>query len=391
MDSYSNEKLGDAGFDETTRLRHEPPAAGVVAVAQRARPAESLLNYHELVRNPCSVCNDWFYRFLQRLPGHPLIWALAFGFALLLSTDGAVRPGDALSHVRSYTEMHASYFFLPVILVQVLVMPLFYQAVLRCFDGMRYAMQAGDEELARLRESLVTPDRASQLTILVVILVVCLISEEVSSSRLSRFATGDWNSLDIWLMVANSVALSMFLWYLAMPISRTLMLAKHIDTAVTPHLFDEKLGEPLAAFGLRAGLVFAVPYFFVGSFAPLVMSDSWTYVLPGVIGTVTAIGFSVLPSRPLRRIRREQKRMEMQRVSQAVIELREAESGASLPVGNLSEIVALLEYGREVRTLREWPFEAQNLRRFGLYFLLIPMTWVGAAFVEMIVEQLATW
>ena len=65
------------------------------------------------------------------------------------------------------------------------------------------------------------------------------------------------------------------------------------------------------------------------------------------------------------------------------------EPGEELPVSRLSEIVTLLEYGREVKALREWPFEARMFRSFGLYFLLIPMTWVGAALVEMVVEQIA--
>jgi hypothetical protein len=61
-----------------------------------------------------------------------------------------------------------------------------------------------------------------------------------------------------------------------------------------------------------------------------------------------------------------------------------------LPVNQLSEIVTLLEYGREVKALREWPFEARLIRGFGLYFLLVPLTWVGSALVEMVVEQLAS-
>jgi hypothetical protein len=42
------------------------------------------------------------------------------------------------------------------------------------------------------------------------------------------------------------------------------------------------------------------------------------------------------------------------------------------------------------RRSREWPFEAPVLRAFALYFLLIPLTWVASAIVELIIERLAT-
>lgn len=181
----------------------------------------------------------------------------------------------------------------------------------------------------------------------------------------------------------------MFLWYLVMPIGRTLLLSKILSETISPRLFDDSLGEPVATFGLRAGLLFAIPYFFVGSFAPVVLSDSWTYVLPGLIGTVTAIGFAIVPAVPLRKVRRKLKRSEVEKVNTAVARITIDSPSDDLPVARLSEIVTLLEYGREVKALREWPFEARMFRSFSLYFLLIPMTWVGAALVEIVIEQMA--
>ena len=53
----------------------------------------------------------------------------------------------------------------------------------------------------------------------------------------------------------------------------------------------------------------------------------------------------------------------------------------------VNEFVALLEYRREVKSIREWPFEARFIRGFGLYFLLIPLTWVASALVEILIER----
>jgi hypothetical protein len=41
---------------------------------------------------------------------------------------------------------------------------------------------------------------------------------------------------------------------------------------------------------------------------------------------------------------------------------------------------------REVQQVSTWPFDGTNLFRIAFYLLLIPLTWVGAALVENLVE-----
>jgi hypothetical protein len=41
---------------------------------------------------------------------------------------------------------------------------------------------------------------------------------------------------------------------------------------------------------------------------------------------------------------------------------------------------------REVQLVSTWPFDGTNLLRIAFYLLLIPLTWVGAALVENLVE-----
>ena len=57
------------------------------------------------------------------------------------------------------------------------------------------------------------------------------------------------------------------------------------------------------------------------------------------------------------------------------------------PEADRLTMVGLVLWRDHVATLREWPFEAAVLRRFALY-LLIPLgSWVGAAFVERVVDR----
>jgi len=379
--------MEQTGFNDPTS--RGPEGVTMFPVSHTGYAGAVLNDYRKLIRNPTAVLNDWFYRCMEWLPGHPLLWVMVLGFGIIVPVNLIDVTNSPISHARSYTEVNASYFFFPVIFTQVMIMPLFYQAILKCFDSLRYAMNQPEAAIGNFRTALINPGTRTQTVILVANLLVCLCVEEFSSHRFSRFVGGDWNRLDLWLVFANVTALMMFLWYLIMPISRTLLLARYLEYTVSPRLFDDKLGESIAVFGVRAGLLFAIPYFFVGAFAPLVLSDSWTYLLPGVIGTVTAIGFSVVPAVPLRRIKRRLKNAEMEKINAAVARIK-FDSALDLPVNNLSEIVTLLEYGRQVKALREWPFEARIIRAFGLYFLLVPLTWVGSAFVEMLVEQLAS-
>ena len=346
--------------------------------------------YRGLVGNPSRVLNDCLYRFLERLPFHPVFWAMVFGVGMLLPLDYFDGASSPINHVRTFTEIHASYFFLPVILVQVLVMPLFYRAALDCFDSMRPAMQCPDERVANNRKTMINPTTGFQLCAFGLILVLGCLTEEFSSARFSRFLSGNWNAFDIWLAFANMATLAIFLWFIVMPVSRTILLAKYLERTVSPRLFDDNLARPIAVFGFRAGMLFAIPYLLVASTAPIFLSDTWTFVLPGIIGAMTAVGFSLIPAMPIRRSFRKLKKQEIRTINADIADVYRKAAGDRLSGENMSELVTLLDYKREVKALSEWPFEGKFFRGFGLYFLLFPLTWVAAALVEMVIEQIAS-
>jgi hypothetical protein len=346
--------------------------------------------YQNLIRYPSRVFNDCFYRFMEWLPLHPLVWALIFGVGLLVPLGLFGDNLAPINHSRSFTELHASYFFLPVIVVQILIMPLFFRATLECFDSMRPAMSCSDESFACYRNSIIKPGSKFQQCVFVAILLLCILIEELSSLRISRFIYGNWNRFDIWLAFANMATLAMFIWYLVMPLSRVILLAKYLGRTLSPRLFDDNLARPIVVFGIRAGMFFAIPYFFVASTAPIFLSDIWTVVLPGVAGALTAIGFSLIPAIPIHRSIRKLKREEVQIINSDIEGIFQRSDGKTLSVAEKSELVTLLDYKREVKAISEWPFKAKFIRGFGLYFLLFPLTWVAAAFVEMIVERMAS-
>ena len=347
------------------------------------------MTYRELISDPRCVCNDWFYGLMHRFPGHPAIWAVLFAVTLSLLTALLSGIGAPINHVRSLTELHAPYFFGPVIVIQVVVMPILYQAALKCFDHLRRALPVDDAVVLELRQAIIKPTDKLQRRLLSSTILVALISQEMSSSRFSRFISGDWNSFDIWLTVSATVSFVMFLWYLFMPLLRTVLLARMIDKYIHPELFDESLGQPIGAYGLRAGLVFAIPYAIVNGAAVVVDGEAWPYVAPAIVGIVVAVAFALIPGQRLRNKTRQVKRTELAWLKTAITECRRKVNKEVIDNEQLSKLVNLAEYRQQVSNLREWPFEAKIIRGFGLYFLLIPLTWVASAVVELVIEQLA--
>lgn len=195
MDSSTQD---DADFDGLTyREGEESTSQPTLPIIHSRYTLWETEGYSKLIQNPTSVLNDGLYRLLEWLPGHPFLWSLLLGFGLLLPNLFFDESASTIAHVRTYTEIHASYFFLPVLLVQILVMPVFYQAILKCFDSLRYAMKPSDADLEQRWQALVNPSKDMQLKLLGIIFAVCFFTEEYSSTRFTRFANGDWNSYDI--------------------------------------------------------------------------------------------------------------------------------------------------------------------------------------------------
>jgi hypothetical protein len=350
-----------------------------------ARP----LPYRELIKNPRSVCDDWFYRVMSYLPGHPALWAILLGLGLPIITTMLSGIGEPISYPRTLSDLKGTYFFAPLMVIQVLAMPILYQSAVGCFDQLRRAMTTSDAQTAAIRQTLVEPNAAFQAKFLVFSILMSLLVQQASSLRITRFFTGDWNAYDVWLTFAGSVNFTMFLWYLIIPISRTLKLADLIGQYVKPALFDDGLGPPISTFGLRAGLIFAIPYAIVVSSAAAMLDLPWTYLLPGVVGTLAAMAYAYIPGQKLSQRIHQVKQAELDRVNTLINRSHSIQLEDDIDNTNTDKFLRLVEYRREVKAIREWPFEARFVRAFGLYFLLIPLTWVASALVEILIDRLS--
>ena len=121
---------------------------------------------------------------------------------------------------------------------------------------------------------------------------------------------------------------------------------------------------------------------------PLLLLSEFTspmaYV-PGLIVTmVPLLLIPVLPVWPIHRRMAEAKRRALQEVDNKI---------NTLPAPNpqqpetLSTLAPLLTYRRELSAAQEWPFDLGNISRLMLYLIIPPLTWVGAALIEILVDS----
>jgi hypothetical protein len=138
----------------------------------------------------------------------------------------------------------------------------------------------------------------------------------------------------------------------------------------------------LAPFA-RHGLSSALQWLVLLSIVALNALDVAWFVATAAIATAAGVAALTLPVQGLHRRLRAAKHAELDRIRAALREEPGALRGSPLErrAGTLS-IADLLAWRGFVESVREWPFDAFTIVRFGLY-LAIPLgSWLGGAFVE---------
>ena len=109
--------------------------------------------------------------------------------------------------------------------------------------------------------------------------------------------------------------------------------------------------------------------------------NALTFV-PGLIATsLPMIYLFVAPVWPVHARIVDAKRQTLDRLDGEIAVLTAGSTHPALP-----DLAALLVYRREVSAVGEWPFDTSVMGRLILYLIIPPLTWVGAALIEMLVD-----
>ncbi len=195
---------------------------------------------------------------------------------------------------------------------------------------------------------------------------------------------------NVW-HIAGMTLFGLVVWptlYLVAGASRRFsMCGRHL---VRVNVLDLDSLAPFARVALRSslGILGSTPIVFVPIALAGASQSAWLASL-AIFAPAVGLAFVVLlaPSWGIHRALQDAKASELGRVRGAISGDTEAlrESPLARHAASLS-ILELLAYRDRIESLREWPFDASAVRRFGLYLLIPLASWVGAALVERLVD-----
>lgn len=123
---------------------------------------------------------------------------------------------------------------------------------------------------------------------------------------------------------------------------------------------------------------------------PILMIDSDSGLvafIPGMIATaVPMVLIAIRPIWPLHKRLAEARRSLLEDLNRRIASASPVDH-ADLEI--LARLAPLLAYRREIQDVSEWPFDLGTMTRLGLYLIIPPLTWVGAALIERVVD--AVW
>lgn len=111
-------------------------------------------------------------------------------------------------------------------------------------------------------------------------------------------------------------------------------------------------------------------------------------LLPGFLGTaIPMLPMFLLPMWSVHIRLQKAKAEELAAINRQLVAVREESASPLDQSQQLDRLHALLVYRREIINASEWPFDLGTASRLGLYLIIPPLTWVGAALIENLVEE----
>jgi hypothetical protein len=162
----------------------------------------------------------------------------------------------------------------------------------------------------------------------------------------------------------------------------TAMLFRELAGQVRINLLNVRALTPFGAVATSSTLAMIGAQ---AAFPAMMVESDVSYVtfVPGLIATgVPMVFVFLLPILPVHHRVVAAKRAELERVS-AEIEILSPVEDESKPYDRLTP---LLTYRREIAAIPEWPFDTSVVGRLAIYLIIPPLTWIGAALIEILVD-----
>jgi len=211
-------------------------------------------------------------------------------------------------------------------------------------------------------------------------------------------AVGLWMSQS-WLLVGAGIMVQSYTSELQQAVQATAPLLVWVSmTCVIHALIDNailfrRLGQQvkvdvydtrcLTPFGSMAVSSILVVVGSQASFSIMWMADAtnpWTTIPGMALTTIALVYLFFAPLWPLHKAIRDAKQQELEQLQQRINHI------TAQNREDYEQLVPLLAMRREIMSTAEWPVDLGLLTRLSLYLVIVPLTWIGAALIENVVD-----
>jgi hypothetical protein len=110
--------------------------------------------------------------------------------------------------------------------------------------------------------------------------------------------------------------------------------------------------------------------------------------LPGLVSTVVPmIAMLLMPMWPVHKLIKIKKAQEIAQLNGQLDSL-QSSAGQLLDQARLDKINSVLDHRQHVQRVSDWPLDIGALSQLAFYLIIPPLTWVGAALIENVVDAL---
>jgi hypothetical protein len=254
-------------------------------------------------------------------------------------------------------------------------------------DDLEPFMGLTKHEQALLRDSISRKPNRSMLIMLLAGAAAGLIHEYFILS-----AQGDVLAILNELSILDGVViLATFLtWCLLTTImvvltDNALIFARLGKSQIKVDLLNPKSLTPLA----RVSVISTLSIIGAVAIFPLMFLEDEVSLLamgPGMTGLlVPMLWLFFLPVWPVHKRIKAARHNELHAIQRQLEQMRQ---GNEIDSQMMSKLQPLLIYRNEIQQVPEWPFDSVAIARLMLYLIIPPLTWVGAALIEILVDSL---
>ena len=261
------------------------------------------------------------------------------------------------------------------------------EQVVLAFDSLKPNLELSPHELEKTRERIIHKSLSTQLNSLGTGFLLGCAHVYLLILVSANDPTWIRTLLDQFQLIATVVIWCLITTVINQLISNARIFARLAREHTRIDLFD---AESLGAFS-RVAVYSTLVLVGAQASMPLLLLQSeanYLTMIPGfLLLSFAMLVIFLLPLLPISARIRNHKQRELALIQDRIGSLMASHSSPLEDDKVLVKLQPLLEYRREVKQVSAWPFESTIFFRLLIYLVIPPITWVGAALIERLMES----